>query len=90
MKTQNATGPPSLRSRNRSTSAEAEKLPKVIAEWSATPPAGVLLISGEQVGYLEPCGCTEGQLGGLGRRYDLVERLRAQGLAAGPDRPRAA
>lgn len=38
-------------------------------------PAGVLLITGEQFGYLEPCGCTQGQLGGLLRRYDLVERL---------------
>lgn len=41
-------------------------------------PAGALVISGEQFGYLEPCGCTEGQLGGLKRRYDLVERLRGE------------
>src|SRR4051794_23299636 len=26
--------------------------------------AGVLLISGEMVGYTEPCGCTAGQKGG--------------------------
>src|SRR5439155_4235990 len=25
-----------------------------------------------------PCGCTQGQLGGLKRRYDLIERLRDQ------------
>ena len=36
------------------------------------------MISGEQFGYLEPCGCTKGQLGGLIRRYDLVEQLRAE------------
>jgi hypothetical protein len=54
----------------------ADQLPKVIADWSASPPAGILLISGEQQGYLQPCGCTDGQLGGLGRRYDLVEKLR--------------
>jgi hypothetical protein len=41
-------------------------------------PAAALVISGEQFGYLEPCGCTEGQLGGLKRRYELVERLRTQ------------
>jgi Cytochrome c554 and c-prime len=64
--------------------AEAEKLPKVIAEWSANPPAGILLISGEQNGYLQPCGCTDGQLGGLGRRYDLVEKLRARGWPVVP------
>ena len=29
-------------------------------------------------GYLDPCGCTEGQLGGLGRRYDLLQRMDAQ------------
>jgi hypothetical protein len=44
------------------------------AGWPA--PAGALVISGEQFGYLEPCGCTQGQLGGLKRRYVLVERLR--------------
>jgi Cytochrome c554 and c-prime len=38
-------------------------------------PAAVLVISGEQVGYMEPCGCSEDQEGGLIRRYDLVERL---------------
>ena len=41
-------------------------------------PAAVLIVSGEQLGYLEPCGCTEGQIGGLLRRYDFVERLRKQ------------
>ncbi len=41
-------------------------------------PAAVLIVSGEQNGYLEPCGCSEGQLGGLLRRYDLVERLHSQ------------
>ena len=39
-------------------------------------PAAVLVISGEQNGYMEPCGCSEDQEGGLIRRYDLVERLR--------------
>ena len=29
-------------------------------------------------GYLEPCGCTQGQLGGLIRRFDFVQRLKAQ------------
>ena len=38
-------------------------------------PAAVLVITGEQDGYMEPCGCSEDQEGGLIRRYDLVERL---------------
>ena len=49
------------------------------AAWSKQPPAAVLVVSGEQNGYLQPCGCTDGQLGGLGRRYDLIEQLRARG-----------
>jgi Cytochrome c554 and c-prime len=43
-----------------------------------TPDAAVI-ISGEQVGYLEPCGCTAGQKGGLARRHELIDRLRKQG-----------
>jgi hypothetical protein len=49
---------------------------KLVANWPT--PAGAIIISGEQFGYLEPCGCTQGQLGGLKRRYDLIERLRDQ------------
>lgn len=39
-------------------------------------PDGVLVIGGEQLGYLEPCGCTAGQSGGLHRRYELTNKLR--------------
>jgi len=39
-------------------------------------PAAVVVISGEQNGYMEPCGCSAEQEGGLLRRYDLIERLR--------------
>jgi Cytochrome c554 and c-prime len=39
----------------------------------------VVLVSRQQNGYLEPCGCTEGQSGGLGRRQDLINRLRSAG-----------
>ncbi len=41
-------------------------------------PAAVLVLTGEMDGYLEPCGCTDGQIGGLLRRYDFFERLRKQ------------
>ena len=50
------------------------KSSKLFAQWPK--PEAVLVVSGEMDGYLEPCGCTEGQLGGLIRRYDFVERLR--------------
>ena len=58
---------------------KGEKVPRIIADWSARPPAGILMISGEQDGYPDPCGCTDGQLGGLGRRYDFLEKLQAKG-----------
>ncbi len=35
-------------------------------------PAIALLLTGEQHGYLEPCGCSETQSGGMARRADLV------------------
>lgn len=38
-------------------------------------PAVALLLTGEQHGYLEPCGCSETQSGGMARRADLVRIL---------------
>jgi hypothetical protein len=38
-------------------------------------PAAILICTGERNGYLEPCGCSEDQDGGLIRLYDLVDRL---------------
>lgn len=40
--------------------------------------AGVLLISGEMIGYTEPCGCTSGQSGGLIRRLILTDLIRTE------------
>jgi len=43
-------------------------------------PTGVsprLLFMGHVEGYVEPCGCTEGQLGGVARRAELLRRLRS-------------
>lgn len=50
---------------------------KLMADWPT--PVAALLVSGEQNGYLEPCGCTSGQLGGLRRRHELSHRLVGQG-----------
>ena len=38
-----------------------------------------LLVSGEELGYLEPCGCAEGQLGGFPRRDSLIQQLAVKG-----------
>lgn len=42
-------------------------------------PAAALLLSGEQFGYLEPCGCSLLQSGGLARRARLEAMLREKG-----------
>lgn len=49
---------------------------KLLADWPK--PLATLVITGQRDGYLEPCGCTQGQLGGLIRLYDFVDRLRKQ------------
>src|SRR4051794_18735183 len=43
------------------------------------PPDLVLVLSGEMLGYLQKCGCSNPQKGGLERRYNFIESLRARG-----------
>jgi hypothetical protein len=63
-----------------STTASKESTPsgkvKLFADWRNLEAA--LTITGEMFGYLDPCGCTDGQQGGLGRRFDLFERMTEQ------------
>ncbi|MFV0444951.1 MAG: multiheme c-type cytochrome [Planctomycetaceae bacterium] len=40
-------------------------------------PVVAVVLSGEMHGYIEPCGCTSGQTGGLARRATLMKQLRA-------------
>ncbi len=42
-------------------------------------PAVAFVLSGEQHGYFEPCGCSENQSGGVSRRHDLVKKLLDKG-----------
>lgn len=35
-----------------------------------------IIFTGEENGYLEPCGCSEKELGGLPKRHTLINRLR--------------
>jgi len=39
----------------------------------------ILILSGQMYGYLQKCGCSSPQKGGLERRYNFVESLRARG-----------
>jgi hypothetical protein len=46
-------------------------------DWPETPkPELVIALTGEMNGYLRPCGCSEGQSGGLARRAGLLSFLR--------------
>ena len=68
---------------DESASAADEAAPpgsKLFADWKGL--VATIVITGEMNGYLDPCGCTAGQLGGLGRRYDLFERMKSQGIPA--------
>lgn len=46
-------------------------------EWPK--PRLVLVATGEQHGYFEPCGCTANQLGGMSRRAGLFEKIGSLG-----------
>ena len=39
----------------------------------------VLVLSGQTYGYLQKCGCSNPQKGGLERRYNIVQALKARG-----------
>lgn len=56
----------------------ADKLPAhLCAGWDN--PDLVLVVSGQTHGYLQPCGCSEPQMGGLTRRYNLIQLLKKKG-----------
>ena len=50
--------------------------PEPFAGWPQ--PAVAIVLTGQQLGYIEPCGCTglENQKGGLARRHTLLRQLR--------------
>ena len=60
--------PPSLKADSKAGPPAA-----FLSKWEK--PAIALLLSGEQHGYLEPCGCSETQSGGMARRADLVRMI---------------
>jgi hypothetical protein len=54
-----------------------ENASTLFADWPK--PDVVLVLSGQQHGYLQPCGCSEPQKGGLARRYNFVKSLKQRG-----------
>lgn len=59
-----------------SPSAPPKKKEPLFEGWSK--PLFALVLSGQQNGYIEPCGCTglENQKGGLARRHTFIKELR--------------
>jgi hypothetical protein len=45
---------------------------------TSSEPAIHIVFTGEENGYLEPCGCSEVQLGGLPKRHTLINHLRGK------------
>ena len=56
---------------------EAAYVRPLLKDWAK--PAVALMLSGELHGYLEPCGCSLTQSGGLERRGDLQRQLQEKG-----------
>ncbi|MBX9622406.1 MAG: hypothetical protein K2X82_01185, partial [Gemmataceae bacterium] len=53
----------------------------VADDWPAdAKPLAVIVLSGETFGYVQPCGCSSPQKGGLERRANFVAGLKAQGI----------
>ena len=51
----------------------------LFAGWPKDAPDLVLVLSGQTFGYLQPCGCSRPQLGGLERRYNYIQSLKSKG-----------
>jgi hypothetical protein len=56
--------------------APAPTAPRLFRSWPTDrKPDVVLLLTGQVNGYMQPCGCSEPQYGGLERRFNLVQTL---------------
>lgn len=66
---------PEDKQEQESTQKPAPVISKKLVEGWAKPKLAIVF-TGEQHGYLEPCGCSETQSGGISRRADLFKQLR--------------
>jgi hypothetical protein len=62
----------------------AEERKPFLADW--VQPLVAFVLTGEQLGYIEPCGCSglENQKGGLARRHTLIRELEGRGWPVVP------
>jgi len=61
---------------------EGTPVEPLLKDWGT--PAVAFVLSGEQHGYFEPCGCSERQSGGVSRRADLLRQIRERGWPVTP------
>jgi hypothetical protein len=52
------------------------RMKPLLEGWS--DPRAVLVFTGDEHGYMEPCGCSERQSGGFARRGDLLRQIREE------------
>ncbi len=69
--------------RNPPAPAPKAQAPILFRGWPQKPDL-VFLLSAQMHGYLLPCGCSKPQIGGLERRYNFLESLRARGWPVVP------
>jgi hypothetical protein len=64
----------------KSGAGQSDKPPsRLFHDWPQDrKPLLVLLLSGQQHGYLQPCGCSPIQYGGLERRYNVIQQLKRE------------
>jgi hypothetical protein len=67
-----------LRTPTIAADAPAPKFPGRLFEGWKKPDV-TLVLTGQQYGYLLPCGCSDPQIGGLERRYNLIQTFRDAG-----------
>ncbi len=67
---------PARQESGTSAAVDEPKPEALLADWET--PAAAIILTGEQRGHLEPCGCSERQSGGLSRRADLASQLRSR------------
>jgi hypothetical protein len=67
-----------LRLKGPALSETADRIPaRLFRGWEK--PDFVVLLSAQQHGYMLPCGCSRPQVGGLERRYNFMQLLKARG-----------
>ncbi|MCE9562242.1 MAG: hypothetical protein K8U57_09330 [Planctomycetes bacterium] len=51
----------------------------LFADWPKQKPDAAIILTGQTFGFLQPCGCSRPQLGGLERRAVFLNSLKAKG-----------